>query len=318
MDIRDRKGLEAAARQALSRVSNHRRLVLIYAAVAGLLPLLTELISFLLDSRIAQTGGLAGIGVRSTLSTVQTLLATAVSWLLPFWSMGYVYTTLRFSRGQETATGSLLEGFRRFGPVLRLMLLKELLFAGLAVLCVYFGCFVMLLTPLAKPLQAFLLENTDLLLTGVPDEAAMAAMMQAMVPMLIGCGVLFAVVAIPLFYRLRLADYFLLEIPGCRARQAMALSRKTLSRKCMTLLRLDLHFWWFYLAEGVILLLSLGDVLTQFLGLPLTGAGAYFIFSLLAVAARLVLYWFCRNRVAVTYAKFYQALTMKEEHHGAC
>lgn len=308
MNIRDRKGLEAAATQALSCVANHRRLVLIYAVVAGLLPLLTGLISFLLDSRIAQTGGLAGIGVRSTLSTVQTLLATTVSWLLPFWSMGYVYTTLRFSHGQETGAQSLLEGFRRFGPVLRLLLLKELLFAGLGVLCIYFGCFVMLLTPLARPLQAFLLENTDLLLTGVLDEAAMAGMVEAMVPMLIGCGVLFAAVAIPLFYRLRLADYYLLDVPGCRARQAMALSRKALRRKCMALLRLDFHFWWFYLAEGVIAVIGYGDVLAGLLGLPLTGSGVYFGVSLLALAARLALYWFCRNRVAVTYVKFYQAL----------
>ena len=309
MYIQDRKGLEEAAAQALRIAPNHKQLVMVSAGVAAGLSLAVSLLSFLLEGQIAQTGGLAGLGLRSVLSTVQTVLFYAVMILTPFWSMGFTSTALKLSRKQDVTLATLLDGFRRFGPVLRLMLLQGALYFLLAAGCVYVGTSVFSFTPLVAPMYEVLLES-DVLTTGMVDEATMAALKEAMTPVLLGCAALFALIAIPVSYRLRLAELRIMDEKRCGALAAMLESSRAMRYNCMDLFRLDLHFWWFYLAEGVVTALCYGDQILPALGihLPFSEDVAYFVFFVIGLAAQLVLYWYARARVAVTYAKAYDAL----------
>lgn len=311
MDLQDRRGLKAAAAEALHHAPQHRKLVLLWAGASALASLLASLLTLLLDSGIAATGGLSGIGTRNILSTAQSVLSLAVTVLLPFWTLGYTRLTLQLGRREPADAHTLLSGFRRFGPALRLLLVQAVLYIGLAMACFSIGSTVLMMTPLAEPLYETMLPlmesaGTELVLT----DAVMASLMEAMLPVILGCTVIYLIVLIPVAYRLRMADLVLMDDPRCGALAALRASTGMLRRNCWKLFRLDLSFWWFYLAEALVAVLCYGDVLLGALGisLPLSAEAAYFVFYALAMAAQVGLYYGSRNQVSVTYALAYDSL----------
>lgn len=314
MSIRDRHGLKAAAREALSAAANNRMLVLISAGAAAAAALMVSLLTFLLDGQIAQTSGLGGLGLRSVLSTVQSLLSMGMGLLLPFWSLGYVSAVLKLSRKEPATPGALLDGFRRFWPALRLLLLKEFIYMGVILLCIYAGAAIFSFTPLAAPVYEVLLpllsDGAGLALTGEPDAATQAAILKAMTPMAIGILVLCCVALIPLSYRFRMAQLRLMDGSACGARMALRDSSRMMRRNRFALFQLDLSFWWFYLAQGLVTLLGYGDVLFAALriGLPISDNTTFFVFYVIGLLAQLALYYYTQNFVQVTYAKAYDAL----------
>ena len=82
-----------------------KKFVLIHTSVALGLTLLITALNFLLNQQIAQTGGLAGMGMRSILSTVQSVLEFAVNAALPFWEIGIVFAALCWVSRQPVTTG---------------------------------------------------------------------------------------------------------------------------------------------------------------------------------------------------------------------
>jgi len=313
MDIRNRQGLKTAAADALTCSPNHKKLVLLWAGICSALPLLARVIRFVLDLQIADTGGLSGIGLRSILSTAQSLFSIATSVLLPFWTLGYTAAVLRFSRKEPVGYPTLLEGFRRFGPVLRLMLLEMLLYAAICFICIQLGSMLLSFTPLADPVYQVL--NDSQLLSGVIDETTLQAATDAMMPILIICGILCIIVLIPVTYRLRLADLYIMDVPGCGALQAIRGSLRLMRRNCISLFRLDLSFWWFYLATVLLNLLCYGDVIFPMLGitLPFSADAAFFVFYIAALLAQFLLLYFFSNQVQTTYALFYGSLRTPPE-----
>lgn len=310
MDIRNRHGLKAAAADALCAAPDRRKLILLWAGVSTALPLLASVLHFILEFQIADTGGLSGIGPRSILSTLQSLLSFSTSVLLPFWSLGYIAAILRFARRETAGYPCLLDGFRRFGPALRLMLLELFICAVICFLCIQVGSTVLSFTPLAEPVYAFLNDSQQMLLTGVIDESLLAAMTKAMIPILAICGVLCAIVLIPVIYHLRLARLILMDAPRCGALFALRESLLLMRKNCMHLLKLDLSFWWYYLAQVLLSLLCYGDIILPMLGvsLPFNEYAAYFIFYIGALLAQFVLLYYCSARVQTTYALFYDTL----------
>ena len=124
MTIKDRSALKAAADQSLANAScDPKKLILIHSGALLALTLLLTVVDYLLEKGIGTTGGLSGMGLRSVLETVQTTLYVAQAVVLPFWQIGYVFVTMKLARGEQTGMTGLLEGFRRFGPVLRLQIL---------------------------------------------------------------------------------------------------------------------------------------------------------------------------------------------------
>ena len=317
MNLSDRRGLDASAREILANTPNQKRLVLLWAGASVLLALLSGLITYLLDTGIAGTGGLSGIGLRSILTTMQQVISTATSVFLPFWGLGYTATTLRMARRQTATESTLLEGFRRFGPGLRLMLLQSLLLGGLFTLCTYGVILLLAATPLASgayEILAPVVEQATADPTWLPDDATMNALTKALLPLTICSGIVAAVVVLPLVYRLRLASLRLVDDPRCGALQAMGTSIRITRGNALKLLKLDLHFWWFWLLEGIILAITYGDSLLPMLGirLPITPEVAFWVFYVAAMTIQVVVYAACHNRVSVTYALAYDSLLPQE------
>jgi len=310
MNIRDRQSLREAANNALAATPNHRKLVLIFVAVSSGLSLLASILSMVLESQIAGTGGLAGMGMRSVLSTVQSVLSLALVVLMPFWSLGYISVVLKLSRKKAATPTHLLDGFRRFGPALRLMLLRQLIYFVVAFICIQLASVLFSFTPWSLSVYQLIYDNQSMLTTGVISDATMDALTQAMIPMVIILGILYVAALIPVTYRLRMAELRLMDEPGCGAIAAIRDSNRMMRRNCFALFKLDLHFWWFYLVNALVTVLCYCDVLLPMLGIsfPFSGDVAYYVFFVAAMVLQLLFYWYCRNTVECTYAKAYEAL----------
>ena len=307
MNVRDRRGLKAAAKESLAAASyDPRKLMLIHVGAMSLLSVILTVLHHLLEDQIGSTGGLGGVGLRSVLETAQTVLMVGQMVALVFWRIGYVFASLRISRGKRADVGSLMEGFRRFGPVLRLRISLLFQYTGVGLISTYIASAIFALTPFAQPL-------VDAYETG-SEEAMLLAMEEMLIPLLCVLGVVLLVLAVPYIYRLRLAEFALMDDPKAGAILAVRRSRFLMRRNRMALLKLDFSFWWFYLCEVVLVAVAYGDYILPSLGvtLPWSDRASYYVCLLLSYVLQLALYWWRGNEVQVTYAKFYEALLPKE------
>lgn len=309
------KQLRASAQDSLNAVGKIAgKLVLIHVGVNLGLSLLLTVIHYLLDAGIAQTGGLGGIGARALLETAQNLLTYVQMIALPFWEMGYVFVVLRMARRQDVMPSDLMTGFRCFGPVLRGKILCGLIYVALMIVGAQVSSTLFLLTPAAKDMIAYsaqLVEAEPLDYAALlSDEAHISAMLPALPFM--AAGMLLPV--IPLFYRLRMMDYILMDEPRRGALYALISSIRMTRKKGLALFKLDLQFWWYYLLQLLTMALLYGDTLLPMMGvaLPMGAEAAWYLFYALALVAELALYLWRKNQVSVTYALVYQQLLEEE------
>ena len=315
MDIRNTRQLREFSAQRLENAREEKKIVLIYTAIILAATALVTIINYCLDLRIDQMVGLGGLGVRSMLSTVQTLLPAAQALFLMCLDLGYLSTMLRVARGQYASPNGLRLGFDRFWVLLRCNLLRGLIYVGIGMASAYAAVMLYLFSPFSASAMALLTPmvsaaaaagETAILL----DDAAYVQLMSAMAPAMILCGVLFLALAAPFFYRYRMADYILIDRPGTGAMAALRESRMMMKGHRLQLLRLDLSMWWFYVALAVSSVVCYGDLLLPALGISLlvSGTAAYFVFFAAYLAATFAVYYFLRNRVEVTYALAYDSL----------
>lgn len=291
---------------------NPKRLVLLYSGISAALLLTATLINFLLRNQIANTGGLGGMGLRSILSTVSSVITLGVNAALPFWTLGFLASLMHLAKAEPFSGTSLLEGFRHFGPALRLLLLKQLLLTVPGIVCLYPIVTVFMLTPFARPLMdalAPLLSQTTDMNVLLSDPTVLAAVEQIIPTLLLFFAAVYLLLCIPLWYRLRLAELAVLEQPQKGAIAAIRKSVELTRRGCLKLLRLDLSFWWYYLLSGGILLLGYADTVAGAAGfpLPVSADAAFLICYILSLAAQLALSLWQENRVQLTYIVFYYA-----------
>ena len=308
MDIRDRRGLKAAAEDALQAASyDPKKLILIHTAASAVLSLILSLVDHVLEQQIGGTGGLGGVGSRAVLETVQMVLTAAQVAAVLFWQIGYVFVALKISRREEAGPKSLFEGFRRFGPVLRLRLIVGLLYMGLGFICMYAASWIFSLTPWAEPLNA-VYENAT-------EEALLLAMEECILPLTAILAAVMLVVMVPYAYRLRMAEFALMDDPSAGAMAAIRKSRFMMRRNKFKLFKVDLSFWWFYGLEMLVTVIAYGDLILPMFGveLPWSATVSYYVFLVLCYAGQLALYWWRGNTVQVTYAMCYEALLPKEE-----
>ena len=315
MDKNDRLSLKNKALQCLANASySPKKLILIHTVIILLLSFLITIANYLLDNQISSTSGLGGIGSRSVLVTVQTVLRLSQTVLLPFWQMGYLYVTLKLARSEAVSPWDLCEGFRRLGPVLRLTLLRAALIAGIAIVGSNIASTIFALTPFAAPmlelLEPMMADPTLMEDPMAFQEAFAAAMEEFMVPLLVITAIVIIAISIPVFYHYRLASYFLMDNDRRGALASMRSSRKLMRYLCIDMFKLDVSFWWFYLLELLTGALCYGDLLLGYLGvaLPFDATVAYFVFFILYLVSQLALYWWRRNEVEVTYACAYEFL----------
>ncbi len=312
MDIRDSRGLQAAAAQSLQRGgSDYKKCITQHTGVILAATFVLTLVKLLLDQGIADTGGLSGVGMRAMLETAQSVLQLLQMAVLPFWQFGWLAAALALSREETVEFSDLTVGFRRFWPVLRLTVLLGVVYVAIGMVAGYLGTAVFMLTPWAEPIAAVYAQ----MLGGGDAQALMAAMeeaiQQVMVPLMIVYVLVYLVLAVPVSYRLRLARYCLAEDGSGRALAALGRSRRLMRGNVMAMVRLDLRFWWFYALDLLVSVVSWLDVLLPAVGvkLPWPDWVGYLVFLTLYSLCQLALYRWCKPQVDVTYAKAYFALS---------
>jgi len=308
MDIRDRRGVKTAAVQALQEAQyDPKKLLLIHTGISLLLSLAVAVVNYFLNQSIADTGGLSGLGTRAVLSTVQMCLSLAQVLLLPFWQLSYIFITLRFARREYAGPDSLLAGFRTIFPLLRLLFLQGALYFLVMLVASHIGGILFFFTPWAEPLMETMLLNLD---NAEALAQATAAMEQAAIPLTVCVVVVFVALALPIAYRLRFSQFALLDDPNGRALAAMGTSRRLLRGNTMTLVKLDLSFWWFYALEVAVSVIAYSDLLLPQLGISLPFSDDILFFGAMVVSmvCQLGLYWWRKNEVNTAYAVFYDKL----------
>ena len=318
----DTKSLVREANQAVSAASYcPKKLTALHTGISAAASLLVALLTYLLSTGIGDTAGLGGIGTRAALETAQSLLKLALSILAPFWALGFVAAALHLARRQEAAPRTLLNGFRRWGPALRLLLLEGVIYFAITFAAIQLGSFLYMMTPFSTPLNQLL---EQLAAAGTADTAALTQMLLELDPKEL-MGIFWTMIPflvlpalaliIPVSYRLRLAQYILMDEPPVGALFAIVLSFRLMKNNCVKLFRLDLRFWWFYALEVLVQILCYGDLLLPLVGVKLgmDALLASFLFYALALIGQAGLYVWQKPQVFTSYALFYDGMLPKEQ-----
>lgn len=317
MDIRNRSELKRSAARALARGRDPKKLVTTYALALTAIAAILTLVNAWVSIQYEGTGGLGNLGLRSMLGTVQTVLPMVQTVLVLCVEFGYLGGMLRIARGQYADHTDLKAGFRRFGPILRLTLLQGFLYFGMGFVSLYLAMNIFLLTPMAGPLVELLMPIIEAGGTML-DDATLLQANQMMIPMYILFALLFLVLAMPMVFRLRMANYVLMDNPQAGAFAAFRESRKMMRGNCIHLLKLDLSFWWFYVLDVFASALSYGDVILDSLGIPLPFSAevSAYIFYGLYLAVLFAINYFLRNQVEATYIMAYDSIHEKPQDQG--
>ena len=302
MDIQQ---LKALARQRVDHARyDAKKLALLFTGAAVALSFLITLIGFLLTKQMEGTGGLGGIGLRTILSSIQTLVMMAGALVLPFWNLGYTRAALDTARDGSAEPRTLLSGFRLFFPALRLFFLQAVLYSLIITLVAQAGAILYMFTPASMATMEMLekiMTDGEAMMT---DPAVMEQLVKAAWPMYLLIGILLLVVFIPVMYRLRLVEFSLADGKE-KALQNMLRSNYVMRGYCFWMFRLDLSFWWYFLLQGLATVLAYGDLL-------IGGDVAYWVFYILSAAAQLFIGWKYLPQVHTSYALAYDILLDKK------
>ena len=279
-----------------------------------ILNLIVSGLNLYLNQQIGNTGGLGGLGLRSVLQTAQTLLSYFSTFFTPFWAAGLLHAMIAVARGREAGPSALTQGFRRFGSILGYTLWEMLIYGFLCMILCYVVTYVYMMTPLASEFMAYmeeLMKHPDLILSDGTVNMELLAL-DTLYPMLTPLLVLYALTAIPLVvflnYQFRMGLFLLVEGIHRGAFGAFLVSTKLMKGHKRQMLKLDLSFWWYYLLEGLLMVVLYLDVVLEAAGvvLPVNSTAAFFLTIVLYGALQLALHYQVKARVDVTYACAYE------------
>ena len=286
---------------------SYRKLYFLYAAISWGLAVLVMVLDAVLAGFITETGGLAGMQTRAILSTAQSALQILNLIATPFLQFGIVFCSMGLLRQENPGPASLLEGFRRFGPVLRLMLMNLLILIGLWFVCCYAAVFIFMLTPLSNgfmELMESVMEITDMTVLEemLMDSGFLMQMLSSMVGYFALMALIVCVVGVPLGLRMSMKHFVVMDRQKLGGAQAIRESFRLTKGNCMFLLRLGLSFWWYYV---------LWALASSIVFLPIPSQVGYWISYGVYIAAQVALTTFAAPRIQTTYAAAYDA--MKEQ-----
>lgn len=298
---------------AMAVAREPKKVILAYAGIISLLGLLVTGLSAMLEHKLSGTGGLANMGSRSILTTIQTLLPTAQSILLMGLEVGYLGAVMRLARKQYADHTDLWAGFRLLAPYIRLTLLQMLIFTGIMMAAYYVAGQLFLFTPFAQPLLDMIIPIVE---SGATESIQLPdGLIPLILPYVALTLALFALAAIPVSYRYRMATYYLLDHPHDSARAALRGSWKMMRGNAFALFKVDLRFWLYYLLSFLATFICYGDTLLALAGisLPMSDTAAFFLFYILYLAIQFFLFYCFRNRLEMTYIAAYDAICPQKD-----
>lgn len=319
MSIPSAKYLKVKAANRLKTGKEPQKVVLIYAAILAAAALAGKLAGYLLDGQISQAVGLQGMNTRAVLSTATVVVTIAQLLLVEGLALGYCAAMLRIARGQYASGSTLKAGLERLWLLVRTRLLEGVILTAMSFALCMVVVNIYMLTPFSNRL---VLSMMPLVEAGELTTEAMLSLWSTAYPVLLPVTVLYVVALIPLLWYFsavyRLVDYLLIEKPQLGALGALQESRRRMRGSKRMLLRVDLSFWWYYLLQAATKVLYTGLILAA-LGVTLSVSPTVFLVAALVIylAADFAVRYFFSNRVAVTYALFYDSLCPKETETGA-
>lgn len=320
MSIPSAKYLKVKAANRLKDGKEPQKIVLVYAGILAGSSLIVNAVKYLLEGQISQTGGLQGIGTRSALSTASSALTIAYMLLTLCLTLGYAAAMLRIAREQFASVNTLKAGLERIWLLLRTRLLQGIILIAMSFALCLLVVNIYVLTPFANQLTAAMLPLMgDGVLTTEAIMSVWESAYGAMLPITI---IYLAALLVLLWFfscTYRMVDYLLIDRPQLGAFGALRESRRMMRGNMKMMLRVDLSFWWYYLLQFVVGCLVYLDLILAICGvaLPLSPEAYFFAIVLVYLAADFAVRYFFSNRVAVTYALFYDSLCPREKPEGA-
>lgn len=316
--------LKQQARERLEACPQEKKIGLLYGGSLFVISVVYLLADLLISRLTPQTGGLSTIGTRSFMSALSGILPVVTSLLSMCLGFGYMGGMVRISRGQYASPNALRTGFERFWPLLRLTFFKGLIVLGFSMGAFYLATILFTLSPFSDRLiQALepVVSGGSLLSEGTMEltEGVIDAVNASLLPLMAIFLVIAAVFVVPLLYRLRMTDYVLYDHPEAGALYAIRESKKMMRFHRLSVFKLDLSFWWFYLALALSYALNYAPMFLSVSGisLPVEGEALSVLCFLLSCAAEFVVIYFLRSRMEVTCALAYNQLKPKEQSTGA-
>jgi len=308
----DHHDWKAEAANALCQPNySPRKIALIHTGTVAALSVLLSLLSLLLGKLADNAGGgLSNMGTQAMIASLQAILPMLVVLVQPFWNVGIQQAALHYSDNRSVAPRDLLGGFYRWKPIITSTLMIGLLYMGRVFIASFLSGQIMAFTPYAN----VVLEAAEAQMNN-PELDLLALMGDQRVPFMLTYGLIFAglliAFALPLHYRYRFVNYLLLEQSGMGGMQAMFISRAMTQGRRKALFKLDLSFWWFYLAELLIAALCYGDLIMELLGMKLSmsATASSWLFLLISLVAQLALHWFAKPAVEVSWAKAFRDIS---------
>lgn len=315
MSIPSAKYLKKKASNRLQSGKDPKKVVLVYAGIVAASSLVVTVVRNLLNNQISQTGGIQNIGTRSMLTTADTVLTVAQLLLVMCLTLGYTGSMLRIARGQYASPNSLKAGAERLWLLLRTRLLQGLILVAASFSLCFLVVNVCLLTPLSSRLIAVMGSmSAEALLA---DDIALLSLYSAMLPIML----IYLVALVPLLWYFsctyRMVDYLLIDRPQLGAFGALRESRRMMQGNMKMMFRVDLSFWWYYVLQAVVTALVYLNAVLALFGLGLPAEVLYWGTIVLYLAADFAVRYFFSNKIAVTYALFYDSLCPKQEQSGA-
>ena len=310
MDLSPKQIKQEAGLRIATTAGNHKRLILIYSAIALGASLLNLFIDFFVDLMVMNTGGLGDLGTRAILQSVSQFTNVILQILSPLWYIGMIRTMLRLSRQEEVAPKDLTQGFSRWGVYLRLMILQGLIYFAILFIVGQVSSIVFTMTPLSLPATRLLADFKDeaaLMEALTADRAFAIDLLKAMLPLLILWLVVAVALVIYVGYGMRLSLYRILDDDRPRARRSLRESKQMMKGNRMALFCLDLSYWWFYLLQVLLAALVLVPLFLQDI-LPVSYDVMQLIAAVLQAAGYLWLYHSFLLHKEVSYAVFYDTL----------
>ena len=317
MDILNPQNLRREADRALARGREPKKVILAYVLGITGLSLISLALSEFFGSPSADQGGLSNLGTHAIYQTAQQVIPMLASLVAMCLELGYMGAMMRISRGQYADRTDLKVGFQKFWSLLRLTILEALICMGVGFLSVQLAGVIFAMTPWAQSVMdaVMALGTTDPMAL---SEADLLALLEVMGPMYIIAGIVYLVMLIPVLFRLRMANYCLLDDPQGRALAALGASNRMMRRRFFSMLKIDLSLWVYYLATVLMTLVMYLDLILGLLGFPLPMEGK--LFSLLVYGAALAMQfgiqYLLRSRVELTYLAAYDKLREKPRDSG--
>ena len=177
--------------------------------------------------------------------------------------------------------------------VLRLILLRILLVAAISIACFQAAGVLFSMTPWSEKLLMQMEQITpgaaggsilNPQLTPDIDMEAINELSRYVMPFAVLAMIGIGVLTVLAMYRLRLADYMVLDGHD-KAFAALRQSMRAMKGKKAQLFRLDLSYWWYFALQLLCVAVAYGDLLLPLLGITMDADMAFWLFYGISLAA---------------------------------